>query len=137
MALALLHQSISWLLGAGEVWLALRFLGQPAGLGEGLVIESLCQAVKAAGFVVPGALGIAEGGYVVVGALFGLAAPVSIALALIKRLREIVLGLPALAAWQWLEHRRQRDMPQSRTGTDPEGPKSGQVEAALEYGDAS
>ena len=129
LALALLNQSVSWLLGAVEVCLALHFLGHDAGLGEGLVIESLGQAVKAAGFVVPGALGISEGGYVVVGALFGLPAPVSIALALIKRLREILLGLPALAAWQWLEHRW--------TGEPPVGAAAGEARKALEFGDAS
>jgi putative membrane protein len=143
LALALVHQSISWLLGAIEVCLALHFLGHDASLAEGLVIESLGQAVKAAGFVVPGALGVSEGGYLVVGALFGLAPPVSIALALIKRLREIVLGLPALAAWQWLEHHWTPDAPAGTTSSGkPAGVlagtgKSGEIEAALEYGDAS
>ena len=113
VAMALLYQWIAWMLGAVEVCLALHFLGHDVGLGEGLVIESLGQAVKAAGFVVPGALGVSEGGFIVVGALFGLPAPVSIALALIKRLREIALGLPALAAWQWLEHRATPDAPQA------------------------
>ncbi len=100
-----IHQSVSWLLGAVEVCLALHVLGHDRGLGPGLVIESLGQAVKAAGFVVPAALGVSEGGFVVVGSLFGLPPAVSIALALIKRLREIALGLPALAAWQWLDRR--------------------------------
>ena len=95
-------QMISWLLGAVEVCLALHYLGHDRGLGAGLVIESLGQAVKAAGFVVPGALGVSEGGMVVVAGLFGVPPAAAIALALIKRLREIVFGLPALAAWQWL-----------------------------------
>ncbi len=103
--LATVYQSVSWLLGAVEVCLALHVLGHGRGLGPSLVIESLGQAVKSAGFVVPGALGVSEGGFVVVGSLFGLPPTVSIALALIKRLREIALGLPALAAWQWLERR--------------------------------
>lgn len=146
VGLAFLQQSISWLLGAIEVCLALHFLGHDISLAAGLVIESLSQAVKAAGFIVPGALGVSEGGFVVVGALFGLSPPVSIALALIKRLREIGLGLPALAAWQWLEHHWKPDppvrssampvMPDApagiRTGMDKDG-----IEAAFEYGNAS
>jgi hypothetical protein len=40
----------------------------------------------------------------VVGGLFGIAPPVAIALSLIKRLREIAWGVPALVLWQWLEH---------------------------------
>jgi uncharacterized membrane protein YbhN (UPF0104 family) len=129
VGLALLHQSISWLLGAVEVCLALHFLGHDVSLAEGLVIESLSQAVKATGFIVPGALGVSEGGFVVVGTLFGLSPPVSIALALIKRLREIGLGLPALAMWQWLEHRWKPDPSDTARST--------QAGAAFGYGDAS
>ncbi len=129
VGLALLHQSVSWLLGAVEVCLALHFLGHGVSLAEGLVIESLSQAVRATGFIVPGALGVSEGGFVVVGALFGLPPPVSIALALIKRLREIGLGLPALAMWQWLEHHWKLDPSDTARST-----RSG---AAFGYGDAS
>jgi putative membrane protein len=146
VGLALLYQSIAWLLGAIEVCLALHFLGHDVSLAQGLVIESLSQAVRAAGFIVPGALGVSEGGFVVVGALFGLPPAVSIALALIKRLREIALGLPALAAWQWLEHRWKPDAPADgmAEAASPDArlrtlvaAGGGKTEAALEYGDAS
>lgn len=96
---------MSWLLGGFEVWLALRVLGQDVSAAAGLVIESLGQVVKAASFAVPGAVGVQEGGYVVICRLFGLSPEVAIALSLVKRLREAVLGVPALAAWQWLEWR--------------------------------
>ena len=104
-ALACLHHTVSWLLGGIEVCLALHLLGTDVGIGEGLVIEALGQALKAAGFAVPGALGVAEGGYVVVCHLFGLSPELALALGLVKRLREVVLGVPALFAWQWLESR--------------------------------
>ena len=102
---ACLWHSVSWLLGGAEVCLALHLLGTDVGLGEGLVIEALGQALKAAGFAVPGALGVAEGGYVVVCHLFGLPPELAIALGLMKRLREVGLGVPALLAWQWQERR--------------------------------
>jgi putative membrane protein len=137
VGLALLYQSISWLLGAVEVCLALHFLGHDVSLAEGLVIESLSQAVKATGFIVPGALGISEGGFIVVGALFGLSPQVSIALALIKRLREIVLGLPALAAWQWLEHHWGMPLEASSAAPADMPDRNGEMQAALDYGDAS
>ena len=47
-----------------------------------------------------------EGGYVVVGHLFGLTPEFALALSLIKRVRDIVIGLPALALWQVMEGRR-------------------------------
>ena len=111
LLVACFHHSVSWLLGGVEVCLALYILGSPVGLAEGMVIEALGQALKAAGFAVPGAIGVAEGGYVVVCALFGLPAELAIALALTKRLREVGLGVPALAAWQWLEGTRRKEAP--------------------------
>jgi len=117
LSLALFNQSVSWGLGAVEVCLALHVLGHDVGLGAGLVIESLAQAVKSVSFAVPAALGVSEGGFVVLGSLFGLPPDVSIALALIKRLREIVLGLPALVVWQWFEHMRPRGDKAAEGGT--------------------
>ena len=105
MAWAGTWHSISWLLGGVEVCLALHLLGTDVGLAEGVVIEALGQALKAAGFAIPGALGVAEGAYVVVCHLFGLAPDLAIALSLLKRLREVGLGIPALAAWQVREGR--------------------------------
>ena len=103
VAQAALWQMVSWLLGGIEVCLALHFLGHDVGIVPGLIIESLGQALKAAGFAVPGALGIQEGGYIIVCQLFGLSPEVAIALSLIKRLREVALGLPALLAWHRAE----------------------------------
>ncbi len=97
---------VSWLLGGVEVCLALHVVGHDVSLGPGLVIESLGQALKTAGFAVPGALGVQEGGYIIVCHLFGLTPDVAIALSLMKRLREVTLGVPSLIAWQCLERQR-------------------------------
>jgi putative membrane protein len=90
----------SWIVGAGEVWLALYFLGHPIGIGQALLLESLGQAVRTAAFVVPGALGVQEGGYLVLGTVLGLTPETSLALALAKRVREVILGVPGLMVWQ-------------------------------------
>lgn len=95
--------SVSWLLGGVEVCLALHVLGRDVDLGVGLVIESLGQALKAAGFAIPGALGVQEGGLIVVCGLFGVSPELAIALSLVKRLREVTFGVPALLAWQRME----------------------------------
>src|SRR6266403_502242 len=39
-------QLVGWLLGAGEIWLALYFLGQPRNMLDALVIEALVQAIS-------------------------------------------------------------------------------------------
>jgi len=92
---------LSWLLGVLETWAALYALGVQASLAEALVIESLGQAVRSAGFFIPGALGVQEGGYVLICALFGIPPDKAIALVLIRRLRDVLLGVPGLIAWRW------------------------------------
>jgi putative membrane protein len=105
VAWAALWQMLSWLLGGVEVCLALHFLGHDVGIVPGLIIESLGQALKAAGFAVPGALGVQEGGYIVICQVFGLSPEMAIALSLMKRLREVGLGVPGLLAWYRAEAR--------------------------------
>lgn len=99
-------QFAGWVAGAGEVWLALYFLGHPVSLLEALLLESLAQAVSSAAFVVPAALGVQEGGFLAFGSLLGLGAEVSLALALARRVRDLIVFVPPLIAWQVLEGRR-------------------------------
>ncbi|MBP0447310.1 flippase-like domain-containing protein [Roseomonas sp. SSH11] len=91
----------SWMIGVVETWAAMRAVGIEAGLAEALVIESLGQAVRSAGFFIPGALGVQEGGYVLICALFGIPPDRAIALVLIRRIRDIILGVPGVIAWRW------------------------------------
>ncbi|GBQ12574.1 hypothetical protein CFR78_00125 [Komagataeibacter rhaeticus] len=104
-------QLLGWSLGTIEVFLVLRAMGHPLSLADSFVIESVGQAAKSAGFAVPGALGVSEGGYIIIGGLFGLSPQAGIALSLIKRLREIAWGLPSLVAWQVMEMRWVRPNP--------------------------
>ncbi len=97
---------LSWLLGTLEVWVILYFLGIPVSLAEALVIESLGQAVRSAAFIVPGGYGVQEGGYMLIGAFYGLPAETGLALSLVKRVREIILGIPGLLDWQIFEGKR-------------------------------
>ncbi|MDB5362794.1 MAG: rane protein [Rhodospirillales bacterium] len=95
-----------WSTGILEIWLALDRMGQPSSFAESLVLESLGQAVRSAAFAVPGALGIQEGGFILLGSLFGLSSTTAISLSLVKRLPDLAIGLPGLAAWQMLELRK-------------------------------
>jgi putative membrane protein len=92
----------AWIFATGEAWLALRLLGAPLDLPEVLALESLIFAIRNLAFVVPGAWGVQEGSYMVLGAALGLPAEAALALSLLKRGRELVLGLPALLTWQLL-----------------------------------
>jgi hypothetical protein len=91
-----------WMAGTGEIWLAMYFFGQPISWTDAFILEALSA----------GALGILEGSFIIFGPLFGLPPQTSLMISLVKRVREIGLGLPGLAAWQLLEgHRllRKRD----------------------------
>jgi len=90
---------VQWCSGAGEVWLALWFLGHPVGLLEAFLLESLSQAVRTAAFVVPAGIGVQEAGFLALGAVLGIPPETALALSLVKRVPEIALGLPGLVAW--------------------------------------
>jgi len=95
-----------WLLGAGEVWLAMRFLDHPITLLEAMVLESLVGALRAAAFVVPGGLGVQEGGFILLGSLLGIDSSAALSLSLVKRVRELAFGVPGLVYWQVRQGRR-------------------------------
>ncbi|HEY7229930.1 MAG TPA: lysylphosphatidylglycerol synthase domain-containing protein [Pseudolabrys sp.] len=98
-----LFRLIGWAAGAGEIWLVTQCLGQTFSLTDAFILESLSSGVRAAAFMVPGALGILEGSFVLFGALFGLPAEIALAISLSKRVRELALGLPGLFVWYWVE----------------------------------
>ncbi|MGB8274086.1 MAG: flippase-like domain-containing protein [Alphaproteobacteria bacterium] len=106
MVQGFIHHMLSWVTGAGEIWLALHFMGVDRSLAAALVLESLGQAVKSAAFIVPGAIGVQEGGYILLGALFGLSPEMALALSIVKRVRELAHGIPAILMWQLVEGRR-------------------------------
>lgn len=97
---------LGWLAGAAETWLALYFMGNQLSAGDVLSLESLVFALRTAAFVVPWAAGVQEGGYIVVGALFGLGPDVALALSLLKRAKEVIAGAPGLLAWHFAEGKR-------------------------------
>jgi uncharacterized protein (TIRG00374 family) len=111
-----------WVVGVAEVWIVFDFMGHPVGIGEALVIESLMHAVRGAAFAVPGALGAQEGALVLLCAAFGIPPEEAIALSLVKRAADLVLGVPGLIGWQMLEWGRlvptYREQP-VREGVDP------------------
>ena len=105
LGIAFTWHSISWLLGGFEVMLILYLVGVAIDLRQGLIIESLGQMMRALGFFVPASLGVQEGGYMMVCTVLGLGPAPAIELSLLKRIRELVLGIPAMIAWQIIEVR--------------------------------
>ena len=80
--------ALAWATGGIEIYLVMRFLGQPAALSTALIIESFASGVKFASFMVPASLGALEGGYVAFFEAFGLAGSAGLSFVLVRRLRE-------------------------------------------------
>jgi glycosyltransferase 2 family protein len=102
---SLLHE-LAWLTGALETWIALRLMGLPVSASTALILESLTQGLRGAAFPVPGGLGVQEGGYMALGAVFGIPTETALALSLVKRVPDLVIGLPGLLAWYFLQIQR-------------------------------
>jgi putative membrane protein len=119
MVSALAWQLGGMLLSGLETWLALWLLGWPVSIGAAVALESLISAVRNFAFFVPGAIGVQEAGLVLFGAMVGVPADLAVALSLVKRLRDIGFGVPALASWQWAEARQLRHHPGLRHAGSP------------------
>lgn len=105
---ALGWQLASYVAGSVETWYALRLLGHPVDVTTAVALEALTQAVRHAGFLVPAGLGVQEAATILFGQLAGVGGDVALSLALVKRMREVALGVPSLLSWHWFEARQWR-----------------------------
>lgn len=94
--------------GAGELWLSFVLLHHSISAPAALLLESLGQALRSAAFFVPSALGVQEGGFMLFGTVLGIGPDLALAYSLLRRFRELALGLPLLLSWYLLEGRRLR-----------------------------
>lgn len=104
-AASILLHLICWVLGAGETWLIFHVMHAPVPLDASLVIDSLVGAIRAASFFVPGAIGVQEGGYILLCGVFGISPATALAFSLVRRARDLLIAGPVLLSWQWREAR--------------------------------
>jgi putative membrane protein len=105
VALSFLFNLAGWIVAAALAALALALMGEPLPLWRVAALESLIFAIRGAAFIIPGAIGVQEAGYLLLAQAIGLDPQVAVALSLVKRARDVVLGVPALLVWQALEMR--------------------------------
>jgi putative membrane protein len=94
---------LSWIIASGEIWIALRALGVRSSFTTAVILESAALAIRGAAFLVPGAVGVQEGGYILLGSLLGISGDMALALSLVRRVRELAWGIPGLVVWQFIE----------------------------------
>jgi len=93
----------AWFAGAAATFVAVRLMGVHVAFSSIVSIEALLCAIRSAAIFIPNALGVQEAAYAMLMPFFGLAAPVGLALSLLKRARDIAIGIPILLVWQAAE----------------------------------
>lgn len=95
-----------WITSALGTWIAFHLIGAHIDLGSVLAIESLVCAARSAAVFIPNALGVQEAAYAILAPLFGVGAEFGLAVSLLKRARDIAIGVPTLLIWQVAEGHR-------------------------------
>jgi len=97
-----------WMAKGVGGWIAFRLLGAQISLLDAMAIEGLLHVGLAFAVLVPGYAGVQEGGYILLGAAFGVPPEIALATSLLRRGRDIALGIPVLLIWQFVELRSLR-----------------------------
>jgi glycosyltransferase 2 family protein len=108
LALGFLIHLVGWISTGFAGWIAYHALGVPIDFDDALAIEALLSAAAAVAFLVPVNAGVQEAGYAGLGAIFGVPPELSLGVSLIRRGRDIAVGVPILLIWQFVEMRRLR-----------------------------
>ncbi len=104
----LLHV-LNWFGTGVAAWITFHLLGSRIDLLGALAIDGLLHGALSAAVVVPGNAGVQEAAYVALGTLFGQPPAMSLAVSLIRRARDLALGVPILLGWQWQEVQARRE----------------------------
>jgi putative membrane protein len=105
VALSVLLHCAGWLASALSTWIALLLMGVHVAVGPVIAIESLVCAVRSVAFWMPNGLGVQELAYAAIGPVFGVGAELGLAVSLLKRARDIAIGVPILLLWHFAESR--------------------------------
>lgn len=94
---------LGWAASAGELWLALHFLHFNAAFSDGVILEAMIMATGSAAFFVPASVGVQEGSFLLFGRMLGIPDETCLALALVRRCRDVLIMAPGLIVWQMQE----------------------------------
>jgi glycosyltransferase 2 family protein len=91
----------SWLLHAVEVYIIFWLLGHPISWGLAVCMDSLAMLFTALGFFIPAAMGVQEGGNILLALGFNLGFTLGAAFSILRRIREAFwLSLGLVVVWR-------------------------------------
>ena len=96
----------AWIASGAGTWIAFRLMGARVDPLSAIAVEAFVGAARSAAVLVPGGLGVQEASYALLAPLLGVGPEFGLAVSLLKRARDIVLGLPILVISQAVEGRR-------------------------------
>jgi len=97
---------LSWIASGVWLWVVMRLIGAEVDVFSAIAIESLLGALRGVTFFIPSSVGVQEAGYAALASVFGMGPEIGLAVSLLKRARDIVVGVPVLLIWQVLEGKR-------------------------------
>ena len=115
LALGFLLHLLGWLGSGIAGWIAFRLLDAPIDFASAIAVEALLNAALAVTFIVPASAGVQEAAYTGLGAVFSVPPDLALAVSLLRRGRDLLVGVPILLVWQALEARRLRPARRSPT----------------------
>jgi putative membrane protein len=122
LALGFFIHLVGWVCTGVAGWIAYHALGVPIDFDDAMAIEALLSAAAAVAFLVPVNAGVQEAGYAGLGVVFGVPPEISLGVSLVRRGRDIVVGVPILLLWQLIEMRHLRKVAAAPvSGTPIEG----------------
>ena len=108
LALASIYHVICWFGTATASYIGFHALGVPIPFTSAIAIEAMLHAILALAFFIPGRVGIQEGAYALLGAMFGIPPEIALSLSLLRRARDFDIAVPVLLLWQGVEARHLR-----------------------------
>ncbi len=95
-----------WVFGGIEMYLIFLFLDHPISMGDAWILETVIVLVRSATFFVPGHLGAQDGAITLVAQALTGSPDMGLAVALVRRGRELLWGVIGVALGGWLGVRR-------------------------------
>lgn len=106
IALSVILHVMGWCASGLWLWTVCRALGISLTPASAIAIQSLLEGLRSATVFIPAAVGIQEAGYAALVPLFGLAPETGLAISILRRARDVAIGVPVLLIWQMVEARR-------------------------------